>query len=169
MLRRDILISVLVGVGVGAFALAAVVNRPSRESILADYYLGNADTEVGVTDVVGAIVTDFRGMDTLFEITVFSMAAMGVLTILFISTKNGSANPLSVPRSPSQIATPLTKLAAKILLPVAMIIAIAHLAYGGDAPGDGFTAGVIGGIRSRCGIRFSAMTAPDCANCGSRC
>ncbi len=146
MLRRDILISVLVGVGVGAFALAAVVNRPSRESILADYYLGNADTEVGVTDVVGAIVTDFRGMDTLFEITVFSMAAMGVLTILFISTKNGSANPLSVPRSPSQIATPLTKLAAKILLPVAMIIAIAHLAYGGDAPGDGFTAGVIGGI-----------------------
>ncbi len=145
-LRRDILISVLVGVGVGAFALAAVANRPTRQSIVADYYLDHAEAEVGVTDVVGAVVTDFRGMDTLFEITVFSMAAMGVLTILFLSTKNGSAGTPMIPRAPSQIATPLTRLAAKILLPVAMIIAIAHLAYGGEAPGDGFTAGVIGGI-----------------------
>ena len=108
-LRRDILISVLVGVGVGAFALAAVANRPTRQSIVADYYLDHAEAEVGVTDVVGAVVTDFRGMDTLFEITVFSMAAMGVLTILFLSTKNGSAGTPMIPRAPSQIATPLTQ------------------------------------------------------------
>ncbi|MCC6804858.1 MAG: electron transport complex protein RnfD [Anaerolineae bacterium] len=147
VLRRDILVSVLVGVGVGAFALAAVVNRPSRESIVANYYLETADTAVGVKDVVGAIVTDFRGTDTLFEITVFSMAAGGVLTVLYISTHSRqSSNPTPTIPSPSQIATPLTRLGAKLLLPIAMIIALAHLLYAGDAPGDGFTAGVVGGI-----------------------
>jgi multisubunit Na+/H+ antiporter MnhB subunit len=148
-IRRDILISVLVGVGVGAFALAAVVNRPSRESIIADFYLENTEEAAGVKDVVGAIVTDFRGTDTLFEITVFSMAAGGVLTILFISTQRGKKEKqptISVSASLSQIATPLTQLAAKLLLPVAMLIALAHLLYAGDAPGDGFTAGVVGGI-----------------------
>jgi multisubunit Na+/H+ antiporter MnhB subunit len=148
-LRRDVLVSVLVGVGVGAFALAAVVNRPSRESITADYYLDAAETEVGVRDVVGAILTDFRGTDTLFEITVFSMAAGGVLTILYISThaqQKNKAQTAAAAASLSQIATPLTQLGAKLLLPIAMIIAIAHLLYAGDAPGDGFTAGVIGGI-----------------------
>jgi multisubunit Na+/H+ antiporter MnhB subunit len=49
-------------------------------------------------------------------------------------------------RPTSQISTPLTKLAATILLPVSLVIALAHLLYGGSAPGDGFTAGVIGGI-----------------------
>ncbi|MFN8447383.1 MAG: hydrogen gas-evolving membrane-bound hydrogenase subunit E [Anaerolineae bacterium] len=147
ILRRDILVSVLVGVGVGAFTLAAVVNRPSRESIVADYYLETADVEVGVKDVVGAIVTDFRGTDTLFEITVFSMAAGGVLTILFISTHSKQSEKTQTPTpSLSQIATPLTRLGAKLLLPFAMIIALAHLLYAGDAPGDGFTAGVVGGI-----------------------
>jgi multisubunit Na+/H+ antiporter MnhB subunit len=149
-LRRDILVSVLVGAGVGAFAIAAVVNRPSRESMVADYYLAATEPETGVKDVVGAIVTDFRGTDTLFEITVFSMAAGGVLTVLYISTqahkqdKKPTTAPISA--SLSQIATPLTQLGAKLLLPVAMLIAIAHLLYAGDAPGDGFTAGVVGGI-----------------------
>jgi NADH:ubiquinone oxidoreductase subunit 5 (subunit L)/multisubunit Na+/H+ antiporter MnhA subunit/multisubunit Na+/H+ antiporter MnhB subunit len=150
VIRRDILVSVLVGVGVGAFALAAVVNRPSRESIVADYYLEATESEAGVKDVVGAIVTDFRGTDTLFEITVFSMAAGGVLTVLYISTTRTGAKekPPAVPltASLSQISTPLTQLAAKLLLPVSMLIAIAHLLYAGDAPGDGFTAGVVGGI-----------------------
>jgi multisubunit Na+/H+ antiporter MnhB subunit len=149
-IRRDILVSVLVGVGVGAFAIAAVINRPSRESIVADYYLEATAPETGVKDVVGAIVTDFRGTDTLFEITVFSMAAGGVLTVLFISTmrtgKKEKPPTVAVSASLSQISTPLTQIATKLVLPVAMLIAMAHLLYAGDAPGDGFTAGVVGGI-----------------------
>lgn len=148
-LRRDILISVIVGVGVGAFALAAVVNRPTRDSMVADYYVDATYPEVGITDIVGAIITDFRGTDTLFEITVFSMAAMGVLTVLYISSQTPKdKGDYVAPSAPSlsQIATPLTRLVAKFLLPVSMVIAIAHLLYAGDAPGDGFTAGVIGGI-----------------------
>lgn len=149
IIRRDILISVLVGVGVTAFALAAVVNRPTRDSMVADYYLENTEESIGVHDVVGAIITDYRGTDTLFEITVFSMAGLGVLTVLYLSGRESSRvkSPHAAPAlSLSQIATPLTQLAAKFLLPVSMVIGVAHLLYAGDAPGDGFTAGVVGGI-----------------------
>lgn len=144
-LWRDVTISVLVAVGVGVFALAAIVNRPERTSLVADWYLENAEL-AGVIDVVGSMITDFRGTDTMIEITVFSMAALGVLTVLLLTRneEQQAARQSSLPTS--QIATPLTKLAATVLLPIALVIALAHLLYAGSAPGDGFTAGVIGGI-----------------------
>src|SRR5690606_7827687 len=52
---RDIIISSVVGLAVFFFALTALANRPDRESI-AQYYLQNTYEEVGVEDVVGAIV-----------------------------------------------------------------------------------------------------------------
>jgi multisubunit Na+/H+ antiporter MnhB subunit len=96
------------------------------------------------------MVTDFRGTDTLIEIAVFGMAAMGVLTVLYL-TRSGREGQSEQSTSGeagiiSLIGTPLTRYAATLLLPVAAVIALAHLLYAGDAPGDGFTAGVIGGI-----------------------
>jgi len=63
------------------FALAAVGNRGSTPTI-ASWHLENALPQTAVSDVVASIVTDFRGMDTLIEINVFGMAALGVLALL---------------------------------------------------------------------------------------
>ncbi len=78
---RDAALAALVGVGVGVFSLAAVLNRPTRDTITL-WHIQNSEPLVGSTDIVAAIVTDFRGMDTVIEITVFGMAALGVLTLL---------------------------------------------------------------------------------------
>jgi NADH:ubiquinone oxidoreductase subunit 5 (subunit L)/multisubunit Na+/H+ antiporter MnhA subunit/multisubunit Na+/H+ antiporter MnhB subunit len=160
-LLRDGLIATLVGGGVGAFAMASVVNRPGRDSTAVGWYLENAYPLAGVTDVVGAIVTDFRGADTLLEITVFSMAALGVLSVLALAAREGAAPPAPLPsgdafgisaadaqrlRGPDEIATPLTRLGATLMLPFGALLALSSLLYAGDAPGDGFSAGVIGGI-----------------------
>jgi len=145
IIRRDLIVAIMVGAGVAAFALAAVINRPERESVIADWYLDNAES-VGVTDVVGAMITDFRGTDTLIEITVFSMAALGSLTVLQLTKQRDMDGAFQIPTPISQITTPLTRLAATLFLPFAVVIALAQLLYAGDAPGDGFTAGVIGGI-----------------------
>jgi NADH:ubiquinone oxidoreductase subunit 5 (subunit L)/multisubunit Na+/H+ antiporter MnhA subunit/multisubunit Na+/H+ antiporter MnhB subunit len=142
---RDALIATLVGGGVGAFALASVLNRPARDSTLADWYLANAYPLAGVDDVVGAIVTDFRGTDTLLEIVVFSMAALGVLSVLYLVNQQ-PADPQAARAEPEEIATPLTRLGATLMLPFAALLALASLLYAGAAPGDGFSAGVIGGI-----------------------
>jgi NADH:ubiquinone oxidoreductase subunit 5 (subunit L)/multisubunit Na+/H+ antiporter MnhA subunit/multisubunit Na+/H+ antiporter MnhB subunit len=167
-LARDIAIASAAGVAMGLFALFAVNSRPTPNSI-AIWYLENALPQVGVTDVVAGIVTDFRGTDTVIEITVFGIAALGVLTLL-ARPKPGKVTPIlgwhpsrrgsgpkdaleqdsETPEPPtlyqSRFTDPITQVAALLGLPFAFIIALAHLLYAGVAPGDGFTAGVIAGL-----------------------
>jgi NADH:ubiquinone oxidoreductase subunit 5 (subunit L)/multisubunit Na+/H+ antiporter MnhA subunit/multisubunit Na+/H+ antiporter MnhB subunit len=160
-LTRDIVLSATIGVGVAVFALAAVSSRPTPNPISL-WHLQNALPEVGVNDVVAGIITDFRGLDTLVEITVFSMAAFGVLSVLtrqspgrvrqfFNRRIGGGTDPTEAERTAASILQdrfdePITRTAAALVLPFAMLIAAAHIAYAGAAPGDGFTAGVILGL-----------------------
>lgn len=144
---RDLTIAGITGVVMGLFALVALVNRDNRDSI-ATWHLDNAYTEVGVTDVVSAILTDFRGTDTLIEIAVFSTAALGLLALLTINRQQGG-EPSTVavnPNRSSRIATPMMQMVASIVMPVTLVISAVHILYGANAPGDGFTAGVVAGL-----------------------
>nr|MCU0514340.1 DUF4040 domain-containing protein [Anaerolineae bacterium] len=167
-LLRDVAISAALGGAVMLFALAAVSSRPTPNPIAA-WHLENALPRLGVTDVVAGIITDFRGMDTLLEITVFGMAALGILTLLArphpgqpmvlfggragredsSAVKDAIQEDAERPESlvyRSRFNDPITRVAAVPLLPIAMMIALAHILYAGSAPGDGFTAGVISGL-----------------------
>jgi NADH:ubiquinone oxidoreductase subunit 5 (subunit L)/multisubunit Na+/H+ antiporter MnhA subunit len=144
---RDVTIAVVTGLVMGAFALVALVNRDNRDSI-ATWHLDNAYTEVGVTDVVSAILTDFRGTDTLIEIAVFATAALGLLALLTINRPaGGETNTTRLPAArPGLIATPMMRAVASTVMPLTLIMAAVHLLYGADAPGDGFTAGIVAGL-----------------------
>lgn len=144
---RDVAIAGATGVCMFAFALVALVNRDNRDSIAA-WHLDNALPEVGVTDVVSAILTDFRGTDTLIEIGVFSVAALGLFALLTINRREGG-EPHTVSRAlnrDSLIATPMIRTVASFVLPITFVIAAVHILYGAIAPGDGFTAGVVAGL-----------------------
>lgn len=78
---RDVLLSAGMGAVVAVICLYAFMSRP-RESIVTPFYEQNSKPLTGAADIVGAIVVDFRGFDTMIEITVFSMAGAGVYTLL---------------------------------------------------------------------------------------
>ncbi len=180
---RDVIIASAVGAVVFIFTLTALVTRPqvnvanevafcndnsldvidstTRNSIVI-YHICNAESQLGVTDIVGAIVTDYRAMDTLIEISVFAVAALGVLTLL--SRGLNVQSPFS-PRSKKEaypeefdvdtmeqledardISTPFTRLVARIVLLLGFLVAFSHINFGGSAPGDGFTAGAFLGL-----------------------
>ena len=159
-LLRDLSISIVIGIAVFVFALIALQKRPDRSSI-AEWHLTNTPA-VNTEDVVGAIVADFRGSDTLLEIAVFTTAALGVLSLL--SRGRRSTDPLtpqlgSVKRmqefdaavvdeiqDATDLSTPFTRSVSGIVLPIAILIGIAQILYGGSGPGDGFTAGVTIGL-----------------------
>lgn len=161
-LLRDLAVAVALGGAMMLFALAAVNSRPTPNTIAA-WHLENS-LQVGAKDVVASIVTDFRGTDTIIEITVFGMASLGVLTLLARpvpgkvirlrhrrkSSGDDYTMPDTTPDMPvlyqSRFSDPITRLAALLVLPFSFIIALAHIAYAGVAPGDGFTAGVIIGL-----------------------
>ena len=74
-----IIISTAVGLFAGAFALwAAIPQHPT----LIDDYVSRAEPEAGGGNVVNVILTDFRALDTLGEITVLAVAAIGVVALI---------------------------------------------------------------------------------------
>jgi NADH:ubiquinone oxidoreductase subunit 5 (subunit L)/multisubunit Na+/H+ antiporter MnhA subunit/multisubunit Na+/H+ antiporter MnhB subunit len=136
---------------VTAVVYVMLISRP-RESIVTPFYEHLAEPLTGAKDIVGAIILDFRALDTLFEITVFGVAALGVYTLLrYASREAGDIESIVIenvekPRTMGiggELSSPFVRVLAYVILPLSLIIGFIHMAYGHDQPGDGFTAGVI--------------------------
>ncbi len=150
------------GVVISLVVFAALSSRP-RVSQVTPYYEQNSDPLTGAHDIVGAIVVDFRGFDTMIEITVFSMAGLAIFTLLTYATKKHNDADTPPPDAPVDASEPLTprvitrdlldiaglrtspfvRMLAYTTLPLTLMIAFTHMIYGHAQPGDGFTAGVI--------------------------
>lgn len=90
-IRRFSRIAISVGMAIfaGAFAWMAAAGR--RGPSLADEYLTRAEPEGGGTNVVNVILTDFRALDTLGEITVLAVVAMGAAGLLLSRRRRNEA------------------------------------------------------------------------------
>jgi len=75
----DATLAALVGVGV-TLAVYAVTRRPFAS--ISDYHLLQSWPRAGGRNVVNVILVDFRGYDTLGEITVLAIAALGILALI---------------------------------------------------------------------------------------
>ncbi len=151
---RDAALALAAGVAMTIIAFTALSTRP-RESMMTPFYEQNSKPLTGAADIVGAIVVDFRGFDTLIEISVFSMAGIGVYTLLRYARRKHDLNLPKLELIEKQLlpdhitgiggwrTSPFVHLLANIALPFALALGAVHIFYGHDQPGDGFTAGVI--------------------------
>ncbi|MCB8943635.1 MAG: DUF4040 domain-containing protein [Ardenticatenaceae bacterium] len=155
---RNLLVAMLGGLLVTVLSLNALISRP-RVSAVTPFYNENARPLTGASDIVGAIIVDFRALDTLVEIAVFSLAGLGVYTLLRFAARrhddHGQAlaegawwgrRPFATQGIGGEQASRYIRAVADGLLPIAMMIAAIHMLYGHDQPGDGFTAGVMMGL-----------------------
>jgi len=140
---RDMLLAGTAGLGAGALAWA-VLTRPYET--IAGYFLENSVPGGGGTNVVNVILVDFRGFDTLGEITVLAIAAIGIYAML-------EGLRLTAPESDdagrrwSWDTHPVIMAAfSRLLLPLALLVAIFVLLRGHNLPGGGFIAGLITAI-----------------------
>ncbi len=149
---RNGLVAAASGLVVTLITLVALTTRDQRPSGVALFYLENAKPLAAAKDVVGAIIVDFRALDTLIEIAVFSMAGLGMFTLLRQATRAlgdsvGEAKPFPINLYTFGVFGTRTSVfvqaLARISLPLAVVIGATHMMYGHDQPGDGFTAGVI--------------------------
>jgi multicomponent Na+:H+ antiporter subunit A len=79
-IRRDAILATIAGV-MAFFVVWGALSKPSAESIAIDTYIGLAPIVHG-RDVVTVILAEFRGLDTMGEITVISIALLGILSLL---------------------------------------------------------------------------------------
>ena len=137
---RDLLLSVVIGGGVGLMAFAMMT---SDFQTISGYFLDNAKPGGGGTNVVNVILVDFRGFDTFGEITVLGIAAMGIYALLR-DLDLLSARSDSVGRPWARDAHPLVLVTiSRPLLPLALLISVYIFLRGHNLPGGGFIAGLI--------------------------
>lgn len=155
---RDFVLAVIVGSGM-AFLSWAMMTREFPQSI-SPYFLSKALTEGGGTNVVNVMLVDFRGYDTLGEITVLSAVALTVYALLrrFRPPQESSELPLQQ-RLPPDMATDLVNprsaadtalgymmvpaVLVRLLQPLAIVVALYLLMRGHNQPGGGFIAGLV--------------------------
>jgi len=153
---RDFAISLFVGIGLATLAFAAM-QHPDTNSI-SRYFVENAYAKGGGTNVVNVILVDFRGFDTLGEITVLAVVALTVYALL----RRFLPAPESIPVPEQQLAqdtqdeahpdrqkgdtaketTETAALMMRLMFPVIGVVAVFLLLRGHDLPGGGFVAGV---------------------------
>ena len=132
-------------VGFGAGALAYAIMTRDFQTI-SDYHLAEAKPEGGGTNVVNVILVDFRGFDTFGEIIVLGIAAITIFALLDTALRGAAARTLDSIRHPEQSmdAHPLILVVAtRVLLPLALTVAVFIFMRGHNEPGGGFIAGLI--------------------------
>lgn len=137
---RDGLLALAAGGGAAALAWA-VMTRPYET--IAGYFLDKSLPEGGGRNVVNVILVDFRGFDTLGEITVLALAALGIYAMLERvglpgPERDAAGRPWNWDRHPLIMAS-LTR----VLLPLALLTSVFILLRGHHLPGGGFIAGLI--------------------------
>jgi multicomponent K+:H+ antiporter subunit A len=130
------------GGGGGLAWLAWVMLTRDHDSI-AWYFLNNSAVAGGGTNVVNVILVDFRGYDTFGEITVLAIAAVGVLALMDgMRTRRPATD--SGGRTWTFATQPLMlRVAARMVLPLALVVTLYIFMRGHNQPGGGFIAGLI--------------------------
>jgi multicomponent K+:H+ antiporter subunit A len=122
----------------------AILTRPLDS--ISGYFLANSVPGGGGTNVVNVILVDFRGYDTLGEISVLALAGLGIFAMLKDLhlpglSHDADGRPWSWDTHPTIMAA-LTRL----LLPLALLVSVFIFLRGHNQPGGGFIAGLITAI-----------------------
>jgi len=134
---RDALLAGLAGLGVALLAFA-MLTRPFET--ISGFHIAQAKPGGGGTNVVNVILVDFRGFDTLGEIAVLAMAALGMQALLEglrLSPMVGNA------RTRGDRYPIMLEMMMRPMLPLALAVATYIFLRGHNLPGGGFIAGLV--------------------------
>ncbi|WP_084620272.1 monovalent cation/H+ antiporter subunit A [Devosia chinhatensis] len=150
---RDVGLAVMVGLGV-TIASYAVMTRTAPEGI-SEFFLANAYSQGGGTNVVNVMLVDFRSFDTLGEVTVLGVVALIVFGLLrrFRPAADSAERPEQqrvlddyAPGAGQHVTDDFLRIPALIInwmFPIVIVVAAYMFLRGHDLPGGGFIAGIV--------------------------
>lgn len=137
---RDLAIAAVVG-GLVATINYAFITQPVDS--ISEFFIANSKTGGGGTNAVNVILVDFRGFDTLGEILVLGIAALGIFKLLArVRLAMPSADQNGLPWSKDR-HPPVLAMISQSLLPLALLVSFYIFLRGHNMPGGGFIAGLI--------------------------
>ena len=114
---------------------------------VAPHYLQETPREIGLPNVVTAILASYRGYDTFGELTVILTAGISVMLLLGIharGTEQGRDRAMSSPRMRMRMSEKVVlRVVSKRFIPFVLLFGLYVQFHGDFGPGGGFQAGVI--------------------------
>jgi len=137
---RDFFIALGAAFGTGVLSWA-VLTRPHAS--ISAFFLDNSVPGGGGTNVVNVILVDFRGFDTLGEITVLALAGLGIYALLKDLRLPGPQYDIAGRPWDWDLHPPIMAALVRLLLPLALLVAVFIFLRGHNLPGGGFIAGLV--------------------------
>lgn len=109
-----------------------------QQETVGGFYLNNTVEKLSVANVVTAIVVNYRGFDTLGEVTVLFLAAAGLGSILYRRKEEGEHDVMVLKNSSQLLRT-----GAKLIFPAILVLGAYVFIHGHLTPGGGFQGGAI--------------------------
>ena len=152
---RDLALACLVGTGLAGLAYAVFTR--SSHSAISRFLLDSSLPLGGGANVVNVTLVDFRGFDTMGEITVLGIVALTVFALLrrFRPAPESIGLPRQQAEDGAGVADPdphrllptgvmmMPAVLVRLLLPAAAMVSLFFLLRGHNAPGGGFVGGLI--------------------------
>jgi multicomponent Na+:H+ antiporter subunit B len=115
-------------------------NAPVQTHV-APYYIENTDELMGFPNIVTAVLSSFRGYDTLGEVFVVFVAAIGVMFIL--DARNATGPEYELPEEKGLKHHLIPRAVGGLLVPFIILFGFYVQFHGEYGPGGGFQAGAI--------------------------
>jgi multicomponent Na+:H+ antiporter subunit A len=82
-------LAISIGVGVVVTLIALSAHSSKMFDSISQYYVENTYKKAGGENMVNVVLVDFRGFDTLFEIAVLGIAALGIFSLIKLRMTGG--------------------------------------------------------------------------------
>jgi len=153
---RDLIVAIMAGIGVTLLAYAAMTSPPTEG--ISSFFLRNSYPLGGGTNVVNVLLVDFRGFDTMGEITVLAVVALTIFALL--RRFRPARELLGAPKQQQRQNLYDERIAGReigdtaadyiyvarsvmhLMFPVLSVFAIYLFMRGHNEPGGGFAAGI---------------------------
>ena len=136
---RDGLLAAGLGLVVGGLVLVTAHTETAPR--LREFFVEYGPTIGHGRNIVNVILVDFRGFDTLGEITVLATAAIGVRALVRLAAAERTAPASDV--APAQSTSAMFRSATRALMPLLLLFSLFLLLRGHNQPGGGFVGGLV--------------------------
>jgi multicomponent Na+:H+ antiporter subunit A len=141
---RVVRVAAAATVGLTVFALALTAGGHRRVDPVSGEMVARALPDGHGRNIVNVILVDFRGYDTLGEITVLAAAAIGAVALARAGRRPRAAGGEPAAGGPRRLV--VVDVAVRLLFPAVVVGSIYLLFAGHNQPGGGFVGGIVAGV-----------------------
>ncbi len=137
-MRKIIAIIILGIIAIGLILTFLQIPFGKDKINVANYYIKEGIQQTGAVNIVTSVVLNYRGFDTLGEIAVLFIAAIGLGAVLFAERKTRKKT-----GSKGQQASLILRTGSRLLFPLILLLGTYVFVHGHLTPGGGFQGGAI--------------------------